>query len=173
MSRGIRWFGLFCLLGLAGCGTDTHEILINKAMTQLEDASSKVKTITDELNKAKKEAGDDKNKYKTSKEVIKSIQNAEEAADALKKVGSKLSEVNQNINLAKDSFTPAQQEANVKTYRSKIQGMVESLSVGKSELQTLIREIDKSSKEAHEAIERLQKKLLEADGQFESLSRPR
>lgn len=173
MSRWFNWVGSLLLFGLIGCGSDMHEILINKTLGELDNAGTKTRSIQEELVKAQKAADGNQSKYRDSPEVIKAIQNAEEFADQLKKVGLELAKVKQNIDIVKEPITPEQQAENSKKYRDKLRGAVESLVAARTDLQTTIDQIESAGKDAKDTLMPLQVKLREANGQFESLVRPR
>ena len=85
----LSWMAPLLMLSLVGCGSDMHEILINRRIAHIENAGTKTKAIQEEFAKAQKEAGGTQSKYRDSPEVIKSIQKAKESADRLEKDRSK------------------------------------------------------------------------------------
>jgi chromosome segregation ATPase len=173
MSRRSYWFGLVLLFASVGCGSDTQEVLISKTISELDQAGNLITQIRDELDKAKKEAEPDKTRYANSPEVYKHLKKAEDLAGELKVRGDELSKVRQQIDILKEPVTPEQQAEYAKKVRGKLSGALDTLVNSKNELQKIIQQIESVGREARDALKPIQTKLREADGQFESLNRPR
>ena len=167
-----RWIAVaaFCLFGLVGCGADSHEALIQRNATLLEQAANQIGNIKDEVDKALKLAGGDKKAFATSDEIAKTLQKATEAAEALRDTGLKLAKVKQEADDLKGTISKEQQDENAKKHIAKIESAIERLDEEKKGLQKRFKTLEDLNPEAARP---LKEKILEADGQFESLVRQR
>jgi uncharacterized coiled-coil DUF342 family protein len=118
--------------------------------------------------KALKLAGGDKKAFATSDEIVKTLQKAGEAAEALKDTGQKLGKIKQEADDLKGTISKEQQDENAKKHAAKLLSAIERLN---EELKELRRQFKQLEDLNPEAARPLKEKILEADGQFESIVR--
>lgn len=156
---------LVSVLGLCvsvvGCGSDPREGLVAATVNDLGNAATKVANIKAKIEDAvkKTEAG----KTPDFKEAILEV-------DALKKIAKEMQELKMKTESLKDKTTEEERKALADQYREQVANVVERLSKTRKELIEAIASVESQHKDAFKPV---RDKLVEAEGEFEAISRQR
>jgi 3-methyladenine DNA glycosylase/8-oxoguanine DNA glycosylase len=150
----------FCGM-LAGCGADSQEGLITDTIGLIDLAATEVGNIQSRVNDAVK-------KKEEGKTETLDLTDATKAAEKLKKTGEEAQTVKARIERARQSITPEQQKAYAEKNRADLSAVVKRLLDKDVELR---KALDNAAKIDAPAVEALRKKIVEAQGQFESIAR--
>lgn len=147
------------MFGLLGCGSDVRESLVSVAVKQINDASSNLGNIKENVEKWEKETKDaDKTRH---------IKTAIEATERLKRNGQTLQEIKQEA--AKlEPLSPEEKEELGKTFRKSLESAVQRLN---KEMTSLNESMLRAEKVSKSGIADLKQKLQVAQSEFEVLTR--
>ncbi len=162
MKRALVLMGVLALsAGLVGCSTDPREGLVAATVGDLETAATKVANIKTRLDDAVKKTEVGKNP--DFKEAILEI-------DGLKKIAAEMKNKKNQADALKDTTTEEEKKELTDRVKGRLVDVVDRLSKAKKELNDTMAQLEVQHKDA---LKTVREKLIEADGEFEAISRQR
>lgn len=151
---------LFCNL-LTGCGSDTHEGLVQETIQQMRAAGTEVSIITAKVRDATDEA------KKANKSKL-DLTAAGKAADKLKDTGARIVLLKQRIDYVKSKITAEEREEFAKNNRTALSDAFKKLLQEKEDLRKALADAEAIDKDR---TDELRKKIVEAESPFEAQAR--
>ncbi len=145
-------------LNLVGCSSDPREGLVAAAVTDVDNAATKVTNIKVKIEDAVKKA--EPGKAPDFKEALLEV-------DALKKIAKEMQELKMKADALKDKTTEDQKKELSDTFKIRLNTANERVAKAKKELNDTLVAAEAQRKDALKSV---RDKLAEADGEFESIS---
>src|ERR1700683_4768915 len=146
---------------LVGCGSDPREGLVAAAVTDVDNAATKVSNIKLKIEDAVKKA--EAGKAPDFKDALLEV-------DALKKIAKEMQELKMKADALKDKTTEDEKKELSETFKIRLNTANERVAKAKKELNDTLVAVKAQHKDA---LTTVREKLAEADGEFESISRLR
>jgi predicted nucleic acid-binding Zn-ribbon protein len=157
-----RWLLLLAPVAvMGGCSSDPREQYINNAVAYINDATSHIDSIKEQVGKAIDQA---KDKKLNAKELSK----AKTSIDELRELGKKMQLVKQGAENAGTGLSAEQKEELRTQYEGKVQGALTRLEEARVALQKKLEEAEAIDAEP---IRELRNQLTQAEGVFAVLAR--
>ncbi len=158
---------LFLCSWLVGCGSDSHNELINASLNLLDNAASEIGAVKTKVKDAIKAHNEGKDKEPP---VPFDLKEAEKVLVNLKQTGEAAQRIKQRIDyvLQSNPITEAERVESAKKYGEKVNVVYKRLLDEGKELNERLLEADSISPEKTADLRR---KMVEALGPFESLGR--
>jgi hypothetical protein len=158
---------LFLCSWLVGCGSDSHNELINASLNLLDSAASEIGVVKTKVKEAIKAYDEGKDKTPPTPFDLKE---AEKVLVNLKQTGEQAQRIKQRIDYVL-SATPIREEdrsESSKKYGDKVNDIYKRLRVEGRDLNEVLQQAEAIDKDK---TDDLRKKMVEALGPFESLGR--
>jgi septal ring factor EnvC (AmiA/AmiB activator) len=150
---------LFCHL-LTGCGSDTHEGLVQQTIQNMRAAATQIGNITAEVKKATEEA-------KTTNKKL-DLSAAKKAAEQLKVTGLETVNIKQRIDVVKSRITEKEKEEYAESNKGPLNEAFKTLLTRKDELRKALVDAEAIDKRK---TDELRKAIEEAESPFEAQAR--
>jgi PBP1b-binding outer membrane lipoprotein LpoB len=162
MKRVLMLVGaLLMAMTIMGCASDPREGLVDATAGDVETAATKVTNIKLKIEEAVKKT--ETGKTPDFKEAILEV-------EALKRIAKEMQDFKIKADALKDKTTEEERKDLADKIKTRLNNAMERVAKAKKELNETMAAVEAQHKDA---LKTVREKLIEADGEFEAISRQR